>query len=116
MPRLPTPVTPNQERDMRDLDEQGVPRAQIARQLGIPRQVVTRILGPKFSREEGNVREYHIYCRPENFDDVANMARDFGLTNRGGQKAGKGSIGKLIDAIAEGRFVIAPNGTQVGVG
>lgn len=90
--------------EIAELDEQGVPRAEIARRHDVPRQVITKLLGPR-EKPPGKADEFHVYCRREAFDDVSTIAKDqFGLTHRGGPHAGEGSIGKLIDAIAAGEI------------
>lgn len=89
-----------------ELDEQGVPRAEIARRYNVPRQVITKALGAR-EKKPGTAKEHHIYCRPESFEDVSKIAKDvFGFTNRGGPKPGEGHIGKLIDAIADGEIAV----------
>jgi hypothetical protein len=100
-------------REIRELDEAGVPRAEIARRHNVPRQVITKALGPR-KKPPGEAKEHHVYCRPESFRDVADQVKEeFGFTNRGGPKPGEGNIGKLIDAIANGEVVLVPVGDAV---
>lgn len=93
---------------MRELDEEGVPRAQIARELGISRQAVTKALGPMERDSETKVKEMHIYCDPDYFQSAADIALSLGLTKRGGNKSGGGNVGKIIDMIGSGKMELVP--------
>ena len=92
---------------MRDMESEGIPRAHIARELGVSRQMVSKALG-RMEKEVEVVKEMHIYCDPDNFETVADIALSLGLTKRGGNKSGGGNVGKIIDQIGAGKLQLVP--------
>jgi predicted DNA-binding protein (UPF0251 family) len=86
----------------RGLELEGVSRTEIARRYGVSRQLVCQKLGKIEGR--GLRKETHVYVIPEAFEKVAKMAAERGLRHNGGDNAGQGSVGKLIESIASGRI------------
>jgi hypothetical protein len=87
---------------------QGKTRKQIADENKISRQRVTQILGP--IPNVGKREEIHIYAVPELFDKAAGIAAEFGLRHKAGRTAGQGSVGLLVEQIAQGELrVVRPD-------
>jgi hypothetical protein len=104
-----TPQLQDSRREsMLELISRGWSRSQIAKQYGISRQRVAQIVG--LAPNRGKRQEIHVYALPEAFKEVANIALEKGLRHQAGGTAGGGSVGRLIEQIAEGKLVIAEPG------
>lgn len=79
--------------------------AAIGREFGLSRSRVQQICGPL--DERGSLREVKVYARPTTPRRVREVAEGLGIVT---PQARGGSIGALLDAIADGRVVVRPTG------
>jgi DNA-binding transcriptional regulator LsrR (DeoR family) len=89
---------------MRDLEKNGWNRKQIGQEYGISRQRVAQLLGRLPDR--GRRGEVHIYIVPEAYEKIVEMAEGYGLRHRAGRTAGQGSVGLLLEQVAQGNLKI----------
>jgi hypothetical protein len=87
----------------RALEAQGLTRSEIARREGVSRQRVSEKLGKiEVLPDRKNMR---VSVSPTLYDRAKTVAFRLGLRARSGDKAGQGSVSKLIEQIGEGHIV-----------
>lgn len=87
----------------RKLEAQGLNRSEIARREGISRQRVAEKLG-KIDVLPGR-KDMRITVAPHLYARAKDVAFRLGLRARSGDKAGLGSVSKLVEQIGEGTIV-----------
>lgn len=112
-PGPPRKYSEDQLAFMLDLRKRGYTRKMVADALlakyGLVLSMATlsKILGPLPSeRKEGN-REVRVRLTEAERATLVATAERFDLRNAAGEHAGRGSVNKLIEAIADGRLTVA---------
>jgi len=97
---------PNVERTWLGLIDQGWTRSAIARKYGVSRQRVSQIIG-YVPKSVGNKEQRVIYVTPGLWEKAMEIAAAHKLFLKSGDTAGQGSVGQLIDHIAEGKLIVS---------
>lgn len=89
----------------RELRREGWTVSDIARESGASRTTVTAAVGTSDDPGEGMRERFGLWAVRAWYDAAADVAASFGLRNRTGEDAGKGSPAKLLEAIGRGDIV-----------
>jgi hypothetical protein len=88
------------------LKRTGMTDTDIAKQLGLSKQYVSRLTPVKRHDPTADMRSYTIRTDPAKWEKAMEKAESFGLICEDGLHAGRGSVKKLIDQIALGNLEV----------